>query len=133
MSFESIRSAVASRLATNWTTTPIAYENRDFTPPTSGGWVELTVLGNTGQTRGMAGNGTNITVQDTGIIALTIYTPAGSGTAVGKGYADTLAALFEHELFSGVITYTATLTTRGVVNGWHQLSLTIPYRSIRNV
>lgn len=130
MSFESIRSAVAARLATGWTTTPIAYENRDFTPPASGGWVELAVLGNTGQTLGI---GSTVTVRDTGLIAINIYTPAGSGTAVGKGYADTLAALFEHERFGGITTYTATLATRGVVNGWHQLNLSIPYRSNRNV
>lgn len=133
MSFESIRSAIAGRLSANWSTTSIAWENRDFTPPTSGGWIELTVLGNTGLTRGMAGNGSNISVQDTGLIAINIYTPEGSGTATGRGYADTLAALFEHKLFSGVTTYTATLTARGVVNGWHQLNLTIPFRSNRNV
>jgi len=130
MSFESIRSAVAARLATNWTTMPIAYENRDFTPPTSGGWIELTVIGNTGQTLGI---GSAVMVRDTGLISINVYTPEGSGTATGRGYADTLAALFEHERFSGITTYAATLTTRGVVNGWHQLNLTIPYRSNRNV
>jgi len=131
MSFESTRSAIAARMATGWATTPIAWENRDFTPPTSGGWVELTVIGATGQTRGIAG--TTIGVRDAGLIAINIYTPEGSGTATGRGYADTLAALFEHERFSGITTYAATLTTRGVVNGWHQLNLTIPFRSNRNV
>ena len=131
MSFEGIRSAIAARMSSNWSTTPIAWENRDFTPPTSGGWVELTVLGNTGQTRGI--NGDVGAVRDSGLIAINIYTPEGSGTATGRGYADTLAALFEHERFSGITTYAATLTTRGVVNGWHQLNLTIPYRSNRNV
>ena len=130
MSFESIRSAIADRLGDNWTTTPIAWENRDFTPPTSGGWIELTVLGNTGQTLGI---GSAVMVRDSGLIAINIYTPEGSGTATGRGYADTLDALFEHERFSGITTYTATLTTRGVVEGWHQLNLTIPYRSNRNV
>lgn len=133
MSFESVRSAVAARLGTNWTTTPIAYENQPFTPPAAGGWVELTVLGGNGVTRGMAGDGSGMAVQDTGLIAINVYTPVGSGTKTGRGYADTLAALFEHKLFSGVTTYTATLTARGVVNGWHQLNLSIPFRSNRNV
>ena len=131
MSFETIRAAIAGRLSSGWSTTTIAWENRDFTPPTSGDWVELTVLGNTGQTRGI--NGDVGAVRDSGLIAINIYTPEGSGTATGRGYADTLAALFEHERFSGITTYAATLTTRGVVNGWHQLNLTIPYRSNRNV
>ena len=43
MSFNAALQAVESHLAANWTATPIAYENVDFTPPT-GNWIKVMLI-----------------------------------------------------------------------------------------
>lgn len=134
MSFETLRSAIESRLQANWTETDVAYENKEFDATQADpqvGFVSLTILGERGATRGI--KGTTFSVSDHGLISFNVFTTPGSGTRLGRVYADGLCALFEHKVFDNVLTYSATLRTLGIVGNWHQFNLTIPFRRDRDV
>ena len=130
MSFEALRDSIEARFDTNWATTPVAYENVDFTPP-DGPWVRLTIIIGQGQTAGI--DGTNPTVRDTGLISIQLFVPAGTGTKLADGYIDSLVAIYEHTRFDGILAYTASPVPLGVTDGWHQTNITIPFRRVRNV
>lgn len=105
--FYDISSAIRARLAANWATTPILYENLDEgliktsgVMPASFVVCEIICFDN---------NPADIGSPDTpryrteGTIRLHILTPGNRGDGLGLEYADTLAAIFRGKEFSGVV------------------------------
>jgi hypothetical protein len=75
-------SAIETALAAAWTTTPIAYPNVPFTPPTTGNWLRVDVIWGNGQS--WTKDGTNSVV---GVLQLAMYGP----NDVGDGDLDVAA------------------------------------------
>lgn len=131
MSFNSLRQTFEKYMADNWILTPVAYENTPFKAPVTA-WVMFTVITGEGGTAGISG--TTKSVRDTGLVSCQIYVPEFTGTKQSKDLVDAFVALFELKEFTGAIdTIAATVKSLGVNYGWHQTSVTIPYRRYRNV
>lgn len=128
MSFEATRQAIEARLAANWTTTPIKFENVPFVE-TVDPYLALFILD---------GEGNQITVGDpvvkrwTGLILIQVFVPQDTGTKLARTYADSLGALFERQTFSAGASGTirsriASIQSIGVKDGWYQINVTVPF------
>lgn len=129
MSFEDTDKAIEVRLSTNWSTTPIKYENAPFVE-TVAAYVALFIRG---------GEGTQISLGSPsvqrwpGLIILQVFVPENTGVRKAKEYADDLKPIFDRAQFSsgnsGTITCrTASVETIGAKNGWCQVNVTVPFR-----
>jgi len=122
MSWVSERASIEGRLNTNWSTTNIAYDNVDFDPPNNTAWVRLTILNGETLYRTIEAK-----KRHTGVIVIQVFCPKNQGSNTGKGYADTLAGIFEDSSFDDVVCRTASIENLGYHQDWHQLNVTIPY------
>lgn len=128
MSFEDARKAIESRLHTNWTTTPIKFENVPM-KETADPYVAVFILEGDGEQISL---GTPALRRWTGVIVLQVFVPADTGTKDAKTYADSLAALFDRAQFStgnsGTIRCRIpSIETVGDKHGWHQINVTVPF------
>ncbi len=130
MGFEALRESIETRMADNWSTTEVAYENVPFTPP-AGPWVRLQI--NLGEGGSMGILGSAVTVRDQGVISLQVFVPEGQGSKAANDLVDALITIYEHQRFDGITTYTASPRAAGITNGWHQTNITIPFRRARYV
>lgn len=103
------KSAIEARLAANWATTPILYENMSMdliktngAMPESFVMIEIVPYENTQRSIGDDGNRLYTTE---GFIYLHIFTPAGSGAGLSDEYADSLGQIFRGKEFDGVVCY----------------------------
>lgn len=129
MSFADTLKAVESRLQTNWTTTPIKFQNVPFNE-TATAYVALFLQDGEGLQISL---GTVALRRWAGIIIVQVFVPETTGTSVARGYADTIGAIFDRVQFSsgnsGVISCrTPSIETIGLRDGWWQVNVTIPYR-----
>ena len=130
MPFETLTREIESRMAANWSATPIAYENVPFTPDNDP-WIRLTVVNGAGLTLGVTGS--TPAVRDSGLISVQVFVPEGTGSQQAKALVDLVLPIYEHTRFSGILAYTATINPAGTFDGWHQTNITIPFRRVRNV
>lgn len=130
MSFESLVTALETVMKNSWTATAVAYENVPFIKPVSP-WVMFTVITGEGVPYGIDGSAKY--ARDSGRISCQIFVPEYSGTKDAKGFVDDFNLIFELKDLSGVNTSIADVKSLGVSNGWHQTSVTIPFRRDRNV
>jgi len=118
-------------MASGWALTPVAYANVPFSPDMGTPWVRLAVINGESETAGITGSAPM--VRDRGLVACQIFVDKNAGTDAALGYADAFLALFEHKRFDGILTYSGSVATTGVSDGWYQLNVTIPFRRVRNV
>lgn len=91
--------AIRARLAANWTTTPIAYQNEPFEPPTdpnSGApapWVFLEVIGNDAELRAAGTPGDHVWIYR-GHVYVHVFVPINSGAGLAQQYAVTIGEIF---------------------------------------
>ncbi len=133
MSFADERRAIEGRLADNFATLPIRFENVPFEQPHDAGFVSLSIR--PGQAR-QASTGPNPLHRYTGTIQVDVFVPEDTGTQAARAHADTLEAIFRGAQFtagaSGTITCrTPRLETPMARDGWFQLSLRVPYQRDR--
>ncbi len=99
MASDVVYQAVHDYLATNWTTTPIAWENEKFTRPalaaTNGApaaWIEVQVEGDTYDQRSIGSSGgAGERWAEEGAVIITSFVQAGVGSLVARQNATTLA------------------------------------------
>lgn len=91
MSFKSALQSVESHLAANWTNTPIAYENIDFTPP-AGSWIKVLLVT---EKSSLIGIGATRLRRHAGRILLYCFVPTGDGAQAALELADDVIAVFE--------------------------------------
>lgn len=133
MSFQDELAAIETRLKTNWTTTPIKFENVPFTEPTTA-YVALNVV--VGEGLQISLGATNVLRRWPGIIMMRVFAPENTGTKVVRQYADSLGAIFDRVQFSsgnsGVISCRIpSIETVGLQSGWWQINVSVPYRRTR--
>jgi Bacteriophage related domain of unknown function len=94
--------AVRDFLVTNWTTTPIAFENENqdtaenvIPPKTVVPWIEIEMTGTdyTEESLG-AGNPRDNRWDEQGLLFINIYVQSGTGSVLGRTYAKQLVDLF---------------------------------------
>mgnify|MGYP003149286864 CR=1 FL=1 len=122
MSFASERTNIEGRFNSNWTTTTIAWGNVDFDTPNDTSWVRFNILNGESGYRGI-----NNLKRNTGIINIQIFVPIKTGTATLRGYADTIAGIFDGTSFNDVVCDVASIATVGTDDKWHQMNVNIPY------
>jgi hypothetical protein len=109
---------------------PMAYPNLPFDPPKNAPYGRMFLLGGKGLAVGK--DGEKIVNRKTGILQITIYTPAEKGTAIAAKVFDKIIAAFENYRGRDAenVPYTFKVSeTRypDAAGGWHQCTLRIPY------
>jgi len=122
MSWASERASIEGRLSANWATTTIAYDNVDFDPPDNAAWIRLNILNGDSGYRALEGK-----KRHAGVIILQLFAPKNQGSNTLRGYADTLAGVFEDTSFNDVVCRNASITNVGFNQEWYQLNVSIPY------
>lgn len=133
MGWSSERKAIEARFSTNWTTTPIRYENVPFVE-TRTPYVALFIRNGD---RNQITLGSNPTIRSVSLIIVQIFVPADHGNVLAKTYADTIAAIFDRAQFttddSNLIScQTASAESVGQAEGWFQVNVTVPYTRDEN-
>lgn len=101
MPLDQVQTAVETFLAANWTTTPVAFENDGFQPPTNGNgdvlpWILVETNGGLFEQRTIgAGSASTDFWSDNGTLWVHIFVGSGTGSLVAKQYGSALAALFQ--------------------------------------
>jgi hypothetical protein len=80
--------AIKQRMADNWTTTPVGYQNEPDPQTTDGNgvpapWVYFEVIGNTSDLRGMGRPGDHVWLY-AGMIAAHVFVPMNTGTDLAQ-------------------------------------------------
>lgn len=123
MAKKAVTDAVAARLATNWSETPILALNAATQTPADGGpWVRLEFP---------VANGTQTTLgrsyRETGAFRIAVATQILSGLDRSMLYCEQIAAVFRNQKFDGVECKTPTIR-EGVDDGsYFMASVVIPY------
>jgi hypothetical protein len=128
MSYEAERIAIENRFATAWgATTPVAYQNVEFTPPTNPreSWVRVSVLNGASF---QASLGNNPLYRHPGVIDISIFTPTGEGGKRAAQLVDQATAVFRGAQFSGILCRAPDVREVGPSDGWFQTSVSIPYQ-----
>jgi len=124
MSYSQERADIESRLGTNWSTTPIAWDNVAYVPTPGTAWIRCTIL--PGSAEGLA-FGKDTDIEYSGIIDIGIFVPKDSGNNVARQYADTLAAIFNLEDFGAINCDEACAQNLGIEDEWYRFNVTIPF------
>jgi len=122
MSFQAERASIEGRLSDNWVTTPIAYDNVSFDAPDNSAWVRLGIINGASKYRALEGK-----KRHAGVIIIQLFAPKNQGSNLLRGYADTIAAIFEGVNFDTVTCRNASLLNVGISQEWYQMNLSIPY------
>lgn len=130
MSFAAERAAIESRLAANWTTTSIKFENTRFEQPRETAWIACYILNGDGNQISL---GDNPLHRYAGVIMVQIFVPESSGTQTARGYADTIAAIYRRQQISngssGTITCRTPSISQGIPkDGWYQINVMCPFQ-----
>jgi hypothetical protein len=127
MSFKNEERDIQSRFQTNWgVTTPVKYDNRDFNPTPEESHVVFEI--HNGDQIPISTGGVGDTLhRGIGIISINIHTALGIGSQTGKDLADTAAAIFRAQTFSGITCRGADVKRLGESSGWFVYNVSIPF------
>jgi hypothetical protein len=127
MTFKNEQRDIEARFKNNWaSTTSVKYDNVDFTPTPGESWVEIQV--HTGDQIPVSLGGVSATLyRGVGIISINIHTALNIGSQTGKNLADTAAAIFRGQTFSGITCRGANISRLGESNGWYVYNMSVPY------
>ena len=125
MTFEAENIAIENRFYTSWgTATPIKFDNVDFTPPAATAYVELQVHDSDSYPASLGGT---ILYRNLGIISINIYALPNQGAKANRQYADTAAAVFRGQTFSGITCRAASITRLGEIKDRFVYNVSIPF------
>ena len=100
MSHVTLNSTIENAFAVAWgSTTPIAYENISFTPPTTS-WVKIYVR--EGDSEKMTLGTAPQRRRTLGTVFVDIYTPLGAGSKAVRTYSDSVKAIFRDLRVNGI-------------------------------
>jgi len=94
--------AIKARMAANWTTTPVVYQNaaNEYDPATATQtpWVFFEVIGSSSGLRGVGMPGNHVWLYR-GFIAAHVFVPINTGTDQAQQYANSIGEIFRAEGF----------------------------------
>lgn len=119
-----LRQYVESRFQSNWTLTPICFENNDYTPSPTTPYISLEIEPET--TRQIGTTDKNI-FRSYGLIIFKIYTPLNTGTYQTRVYIDEIAKLFAGKQFNNITTRSIDTEKIGKIDQWYVVVALIEY------
>ena len=128
--FEDIRALVEGKISTDWTTTPIDYENVPESPALrvakEGGspWIRVTIRNGTGALISMADTKVYRTPA---LVIISVFTAQKTGTRLNHQYNSALADIWRGYFIPNVSFKTPSEETTGESGQWFQINLSIPF------
>lgn len=122
MSFADERKSIENRFKTEWTATPIAFDNVPFNPPSNADWVRLNIQNGDSGYRALEG-----AIRHTGIINVQIFTPVNKATKTSRIYADIVSDIFSDQRFDDIVTDVSSISIIDDDPVWLQTNVTTPY------
>lgn len=105
---------------------PHTFSDVEYEPTEGDAWVRLTVI--SGEQR-QVGNGNFRRFRRTGVVAVSIFLPAGSGDGQAQEIADAVANIFMGRTVNGVIFRGTGLTRVGRDGAWQVWTADTPYQA----
>lgn len=128
------RNAVGTILK-NWTTTQIAWPNRDFTPPQKAAWLNVSIQ--SGDAAQIEMGRDRATHRHPGIVTVQVFVPVNWGDKTALDYADQVAALFRRqrvsieddqlELWGSIVFRSPSVRSIGADGAFFQVNVSIPF------
>lgn len=128
MSYATEANAIRSRFNAEWgVTTPIAWPNVNFTPPSGEPWVRLEILPS-GADQITIGASGGRTFRHDGMVTVQVFVPSNEGDGEARTLAEQAAVIFRG-VTVGTIRFLAPYTTTGGNDGagWYQVNVWCPY------
>lgn len=128
MSAASTMRIIEQEVEAKWgSTTPIAYPNVAFTPPTTGSWLKLDFVW---------GTGTLVTKDSwnrtTGLLQLAVFSPKGNGNGAGAALAEQTRAIFNRRRLASPFRSVMFGASSGPVTrfeeSWCSFVVTVPFQ-----
>lgn len=124
MSYEAFNLALEQHVSSNFTTTPVQFENAPA-PVNSGEWVAVsTVFGGAAL---QAIGGSVMESQEDGIVFFRVFVPDGAGSLRARQVADALVALMSNQFLSDAYFYQAYAVQAGDRDGYYQINVNAPF------
>jgi len=130
MTLTEIRTAVIVRMTAQTAISPgdVRYPNdKTYDPSGKAIWARLSNLPGLAAANEI-GNGP--VVHRSGIIAIQLFVPTGSGSLIITQTADKIRELFEFQNDGKLSYFAVSAVPAGETDGWSQLNLQIPYRAL---
>lgn len=89
---------IRARFATLWTTTDIAWPNRQYTPVQGTAWVRLTIRNASAEQFALLGQRRSL-----GVVLVEIYLPDGTGDGVARTHSDSICNIFRRIQVDGIL------------------------------
>ena len=132
MNFAATAATIRQRFDTEFTlvraTVPVAYANRQFTPPDNAEWVRLNIVEGESVLAGLGGTGANL-YRNSGLVVAQIFVPVAVGDGLAYEIADDIAAIFRGKLVAGVHFRAPATAPAGPNGAWYQRNVNIPFRA----
>ena len=130
MSFADERRAIENRFSANFSALPVQFENVRWNNPATGGYVRFTIRNSGGA---QISTGQSPLHRYAGVIIADIFMPEESGTNAARAHADTIEAIFRRAQFSAgssgtILCRTPSITVVGIVDGYLQISVSVPFQ-----
>jgi hypothetical protein len=122
MSFADERKSIENRFKTEWTSTPIAFDNVPFNPPANSDWVRLNIQNGDSGYRSLESS-----IRHTGVINVQIFTPVNKATKTSRQYADIVSDIFSDQRFDDIVTDVSSINIIDDDDVWLQTNVTTPY------
>ena len=134
MTFDEFRAYVEARMASEWSTTPISFENvtdsaalkaaKDSKSP----WVRFVIREGDGALDTIGSD--SRLERHAGIVFVSIFVAQGDGTETARSYAKDIAAIFRGYFAEPCVHFrTPYVNVVGAADGWFQLNLLIPFEN----
>ena len=124
MTYQAERQAIESRFYNNYTATDVKYDNVEYTPTPNRPFLEFEI--HDGEQLPISTADT-ILYRNVGIISMNLHVPINTAAQTGMGYADTAAAVFRGQQFSGITCRGASITRIGEFDQWFIINISIPF------
>lgn len=134
MTYSDLQSVIYEYMQTNWTYSPITYENTPWKPPVSDPWIRVTVAPYDSENMGM---GTNC-VRLRGDIIVQIFVRYDKGTGDAFTLADHVKSLLENKMLGTCIyTYESSARVAGdstrqlnhIQSDWYQINVNTTFET----
>lgn len=134
MNFSEFRTYAETRMAAQWTATPVSFENtadstsiraaKDSKTP----WVRFVIREGTGALDSIGAP--SRLERQTGVLIASIFVAQGTGTQTPRTYADDVAAIWRGFFDEPCVHFlTPYVNVVGAADGWYQLNVLIPYQN----
>lgn len=124
MTYAAEQAAIQTRFYNNYTATQVKYDNIEFTPTPGTAFAEFEI--HDGEQHPISVADT-ILYRNPGIISINIHIPLNTSIQTGMAYADTAAAVFRGQQFSGITCRGAGITRIGEFDQWFIINVSIPF------